>query len=189
MIKKKLIAEGKLDKHGKPNEATPKEYLRSLPDLVAANQGKPAAAAAATPVKAADSDKEMEEATPAKSEGGSRTAVMDCWQLLPDCISTLLLAVRVAVHWVAVHWVAVHWVANRAVYISSQSAAPISCSMQRSSEQAANPADLPAPLPLLPPLQTARRRRRRRRTRARRRRRTRGRGRQQRRRRAPRRTR
>ena len=29
--KKQLIAEGKLDKHGRPTEATPVEYLRSLP--------------------------------------------------------------------------------------------------------------------------------------------------------------
>jgi H/ACA ribonucleoprotein complex subunit 4 len=29
--KKQLIAEGALDKHGRPNEKTPKEYLRSLP--------------------------------------------------------------------------------------------------------------------------------------------------------------
>ena len=29
--KKQLVAEGKLDKHGRPNEATPPEYLRSLP--------------------------------------------------------------------------------------------------------------------------------------------------------------
>ena len=29
--KKQLIAEGKLDKHGRPNDNTPKEYLRSLP--------------------------------------------------------------------------------------------------------------------------------------------------------------
>jgi hypothetical protein len=28
-----------LDKHGRPNEATPKEYLRSLPDFVATNGG------------------------------------------------------------------------------------------------------------------------------------------------------
>ncbi|KAL6763199.1 centromere/microtubule binding protein [Haematococcus lacustris] len=33
-LKKKLIAENKLDKHGRPNENTPKEYLRSLPDLL-----------------------------------------------------------------------------------------------------------------------------------------------------------
>ena len=31
--KKQLVAEGKLDKHGRPNENTPKEYLRSLPDV------------------------------------------------------------------------------------------------------------------------------------------------------------
>ena len=41
--KKQLIAEGKLDKHGRPNAETPKEYLRALPDAAAA----PAAAAAA----------------------------------------------------------------------------------------------------------------------------------------------
>ena len=33
--KKQLVAEGKLDKHGRPNENTPKEYLRSLPDVQA----------------------------------------------------------------------------------------------------------------------------------------------------------
>ena len=31
--KKQLIAEGKLDKHGRPNAETPKEYLRALPDV------------------------------------------------------------------------------------------------------------------------------------------------------------
>ncbi|XVF40958.1 hypothetical protein PTKIN_Ptkin01aG0242900 [Pterospermum kingtungense] len=30
IMKKKLIAEGKLDKHGKPNEGTPKEWLRNV---------------------------------------------------------------------------------------------------------------------------------------------------------------
>ncbi|CAI5988409.1 unnamed protein product [Closterium sp. NIES-64] len=34
--KKKLIAGGLLDKHGKPNEKTPAEWLRSIPDYVAA---------------------------------------------------------------------------------------------------------------------------------------------------------
>lgn len=38
-LKKKLISEGKLDKHGRPNENTPKEYLRSLPDVAAAAAG------------------------------------------------------------------------------------------------------------------------------------------------------
>lgn len=38
-LKKKLITEGKLDKHGRPNENTPKEYLRSLPDLLTAGAG------------------------------------------------------------------------------------------------------------------------------------------------------
>ncbi|PNH04400.1 H/ACA ribonucleoprotein complex subunit 4 [Tetrabaena socialis] len=56
-IKKKLIADGKLDKHGRPNENTPKEYLRSLPDFVA--NGAPAAAAggaAAAPAEAAPAE-------------------------------------------------------------------------------------------------------------------------------------
>lgn len=37
--KKQLVAEGKLDKHGRPNENTPKEYLRSLPDVAATKVG------------------------------------------------------------------------------------------------------------------------------------------------------
>lgn len=42
MRKKQLISEGKLDKHGKPNENTPAEYMRAL-----AAAGTPAATAAA----------------------------------------------------------------------------------------------------------------------------------------------
>ncbi|KAG2450098.1 hypothetical protein HYH02_000202 [Chlamydomonas schloesseri] len=56
-IKKKLISEGKLDKHGRPNENTPKEYLRSLPDFVA-NGG--ASAAAAAPAAAAPAEAKEE---------------------------------------------------------------------------------------------------------------------------------
>lgn len=41
--KKQLIAEGKLDKHGRPNEATPKEYLRSLGAEPSAAAAVPAA--------------------------------------------------------------------------------------------------------------------------------------------------
>lgn len=47
--KKQLIAEGKLDKHGRPNENTPKEYLRALAAEPAA--AAPAAAAAAGEAK------------------------------------------------------------------------------------------------------------------------------------------
>ncbi len=39
--KKQLVAEGKLDKHGRPNENTPKEYLRSLPDVTPAKVSPP----------------------------------------------------------------------------------------------------------------------------------------------------
>lgn len=42
--KKQLISEGKLDKHGKPNENTPAEYLRAL-----ATAGTPAAVTAVIP--------------------------------------------------------------------------------------------------------------------------------------------
>ena len=38
--KKALIAEGKLSKHGKPNESTPKEYLRSLDGDVGGGDGE-----------------------------------------------------------------------------------------------------------------------------------------------------
>ncbi len=62
-LKKKLIAEGKLDKHGRPNDSTPKEYLRSLPDLVAAGGATAGAVAAVTP-----------KATPAKE---SRAEAME----------------------------------------------------------------------------------------------------------------
>ncbi len=79
-LKKKLIAEGKLDKHGRPNENTPKEYLRSLPDLLAgqgagAGTSKPAAAAAAAmevdagSTPAAKSDKPEAEEGAAEPEG------------------------------------------------------------------------------------------------------------------------
>jgi H/ACA ribonucleoprotein complex subunit 4 len=57
--KKQLIAEGLLDKHGRPNEKTPKEYLRSLPAVAAkAEVGAAAAAATATPVKKAEAEEE-----------------------------------------------------------------------------------------------------------------------------------
>lgn len=42
--KKQLIVEGKLDKHGRPNAETPKEYLRALPDVAAAPTPVPATA-------------------------------------------------------------------------------------------------------------------------------------------------
>jgi H/ACA ribonucleoprotein complex subunit 4 len=58
--KKQLIAEGKLDKYGRPNENTPKEYLRALPDL----QQQQPAAAAATPAKE-EKPQQEEAATPA----------------------------------------------------------------------------------------------------------------------------
>ena len=44
--KKQLITEGKLDKHGRPNAETPKEYLRALPDVATAPPATPAAAPA-----------------------------------------------------------------------------------------------------------------------------------------------
>jgi len=54
--KKQLIAEGKLDKHGRPTAETPAEYLRALPDVAAAANGgaAPAPAAADAPPAKAD---------------------------------------------------------------------------------------------------------------------------------------
>ena len=37
--KKKLVAEGKLDKFGKPNDKTPQEYLRAVPDAKRGGEG------------------------------------------------------------------------------------------------------------------------------------------------------
>ena len=51
--KKQLIAEGKLDKHGRPNDATPKEYLRALPDVTAA-----------APARAGDDDRARDATAP-----------------------------------------------------------------------------------------------------------------------------
>ena len=68
--KKQLIAEGKLDKHGRPNENTPKEYLRSLALPAAAEAGGAAAAAAAPAAPAAAAAAEAEPASPAAAEPG-----------------------------------------------------------------------------------------------------------------------
>eukprot|EP00891_Asterochloris_glomerata_P001581 jgi/Astpho2/1581/Aster-07910 len=60
--KKQLVAEGKLDKHGRPNENTPKEYLRALPDLqpkqeeTAETQAGPVAMDTEEPAAAAQQD-------------------------------------------------------------------------------------------------------------------------------------
>lgn len=67
------MAEGKLDKHGRPNENTPKEYLRSLPDLAASTTpAKPAAAATAAPADGAAGGgaEAMQEDVPAAAEAG-----------------------------------------------------------------------------------------------------------------------
>lgn len=68
-IKKKLISEGKLDKHGRPNENTPKEYLRSLPDV---EKGGAAAAAPASATKTPA--KEAAITSPSKSGENGATA-------------------------------------------------------------------------------------------------------------------
>lgn len=63
--KKQLITEGKLDKHGRPNDETPPEYLRALPD---------AGGATATPKKkeeTGDKDAEPKASTAAKEESSS----------------------------------------------------------------------------------------------------------------------
>jgi hypothetical protein len=63
--KKQLIAEGKLDKHGRPNENTPAEYLRALPDV---------AAAAADKKEKGDKKKGKEEEAAAAAGGGEEGA-------------------------------------------------------------------------------------------------------------------
>lgn len=76
--KKQLIAEGKLDKYGRPNENTPAEYLRALPDLQQQKQTAAAApaepAAAATPQKSEQKDTDMADAvTPAAADGEAKS--------------------------------------------------------------------------------------------------------------------
>jgi len=77
--KKQLIADGKLDKHGRPTDATPKEYLRALPDLAPGGAATPATPAAAAAKDDSDSEPEPEPKTPKsekkkkKSEDGEST--------------------------------------------------------------------------------------------------------------------
>uniref|UniRef100_A0A061SBH8 H/ACA ribonucleoprotein complex subunit 4 n=1 Tax=Tetraselmis sp. GSL018 TaxID=582737 RepID=A0A061SBH8_9CHLO len=67
--KKKLIAEGKLDKHGKPNDKTPKEYLRSLATPAAAD----GVGGAEAPQEAAEKKKKKREDTPEGEESSPKT--------------------------------------------------------------------------------------------------------------------
>jgi len=62
--KKKLIADGKLDKYGRPNASTPAEYLKAVSSDVAAAAA--ASAEPATPVKMDEDEKE-----PKTPEAGS----------------------------------------------------------------------------------------------------------------------
>lgn len=75
--KKKLISEGKLDKHGKPNESTPATWLSGYNDLKARPAASPAAGAAMeedeaekapTKKRKAESEEEEEQETPKKEK-------------------------------------------------------------------------------------------------------------------------
>lgn len=79
--KKQLIAEGKLDKYGRPNENTPAEYLRALPDLqqqaaAAAAAGTPAAKPAAAAAESSG-DEEMADAAAANGEASTEKKKKD----------------------------------------------------------------------------------------------------------------
>ena len=77
--KKQLVKEGKLDKHGRPNDKTPAEFLRSQPDLAAAAGAKAGKTEQAPPAgdddeekaarKAAKKAKKAAEAEKAAEEG------------------------------------------------------------------------------------------------------------------------
>jgi hypothetical protein len=71
--KKSLIAAGKLDKHGRPNAATPAEYLRSQPDLAAVAG---AAAGGASAPASEPADAEMASPEKEKKEKKARSAVL-----------------------------------------------------------------------------------------------------------------
>ncbi|KAF4980455.1 hypothetical protein FZEAL_3541 [Fusarium zealandicum] len=71
--KKKLKADGKLDKFGRPNDATPAKWTSEYKDLSGHDAAAAAAAAAAppTPAKASEAeDTPMEEAAPSSPAGG-----------------------------------------------------------------------------------------------------------------------
>ena len=67
-MKKKLIADGKLDKHGKPNAETPAEYLRAVPDLSKAAPANGAAAPADMDTDSPPPEKEAPKEKKAKKE-------------------------------------------------------------------------------------------------------------------------
>ncbi|KAG5997689.1 centromere/microtubule-binding protein cbf5 [Claviceps spartinae] len=76
--KKKMKADGKLDKFGRPNDSTPAKWTSEYKDFNSADASAAAAAAApaapATPAaaKKADDDTKMEDATPAAAEDGDK---------------------------------------------------------------------------------------------------------------------
>jgi H/ACA ribonucleoprotein complex subunit 4 len=77
--KKSLIKDGKLDKHGKPNENTPKDFMESYKDY---SKSKPpalsgSAAAPATPVKEAAADDDDEASPMSVEESGKKRAKDD----------------------------------------------------------------------------------------------------------------
>ena len=90
--KKQLVAAGKLDKHGRPNAETPKEYLRSLGE-------EGAAAAAAAPAAAAENGDAAGAA--AEADGVSccpaRACCLPAWLLPACCCSGLWTGMRACV--------------------------------------------------------------------------------------------
>jgi H/ACA ribonucleoprotein complex subunit 4 len=69
--KKKLKADGKLDKFGRPNDSTPAKWTSGYQDFSASttDASAAAAAAAATPVKKVEEAKVEEVSTPAADDG------------------------------------------------------------------------------------------------------------------------
>merc|ERR1712150_1517 len=67
--KKSMIKEGKLDKHGKPNEKTPKDYLEGYKDFSKSKPPELAGGDAATPAK---SPKAEDAATPMSVEDSGK---------------------------------------------------------------------------------------------------------------------
>jgi len=59
-LKKQLIKDGKLDKHGKVNENTPADWSKSYVDFSGAYKSKPAAAAPVKPVVAEEKKRKLE---------------------------------------------------------------------------------------------------------------------------------
>ena len=83
--KKLLVKEGKLDKHGRPNDKTPAEFLRSQPDLAAAAAAGANGKAQQAP-PAGDADDEDEKAARKAAKKAKKAAAAEAAEAAPEAV-------------------------------------------------------------------------------------------------------